>query len=113
MNPDAARLATALGALSLGLTYLATTAGKLGLFYYLPTAHRWTLAPPTALIAMDWFARALWSLVALALGFGSGLALARRWPTRAATLTRALWSLAVVALSWSAVFTAMWLVYGR
>jgi hypothetical protein len=109
-SDDARReLSAALGAVCASAAYLVTTAGRVGLVYYLPTERRWTLVAPTGVIAMDWFARAAWTLVALGVGLAFGWRLGttsrERW-------TRGLWQVAWLLLAWSALFTTMWLLRG-
>lgn len=98
-----------MGALGGATAYLVTTAGRVGIFWYLPYESRWSLAVPTGVIAMDWYARALWTLLGLGLAMGLGYRLS-------GYLTRprlsALWKSAVAALLWCVLFTTLWVVRG-
>jgi hypothetical protein len=106
------RLSAALGALFAGAAYLVTTAGRVGLFFYLPVERRWTLLEPPRSIAMDWFARALWTLLALVVGALVGAWIESRSSRDLRRVTAALWQLAALLLAWGAVFTVLWLLRG-
>ncbi len=110
-SPDPSRweFASALGAVCSAAAFLLTTAGRVGIVYYLPTERRWSLVAPEGVIAMDWFARAAWTLVALGAGVAVGWSIG---PARNAAWTRGLWQVAWLLLAWSALFTAMWVVRG-
>ena len=100
-----AATATLLGACA----YMITTAGRVGWFYYLPHEGRWALHKGASVVAMDWYARATWTLLATALGALLGLWLSKRTSSRT---TRAIESVATLVLAWAVGFTVLWLVRG-
>jgi hypothetical protein len=106
------RLSAAMGAFCAGAAYLVTTAGRVGLFFYLPVERRWVVVAPPRTIAMDWFSRALWTLVALVVGALVGAWIESRSSGDWRRVTAALWQLAALLLSWGAVFTVLWLLRG-
>ena len=110
-RPDRDALAVAAGTAAAAVAYLVTTAGRVGLVYYLPTQHRWALAAPDGVVAMDWFARAAWTLAACALGALAGWWLCPDNPRRAARVTRSVWGVGVLLLGWAALYTALWLFH--
>lgn len=91
------------------LAYLTVTAGHLAGLYYLPTQHRWSTEAPTGVIAMDWYARSLWTFAATGLAW----LVASRLPSRGESATRGVLVLGLIALAWCAAFTVMWLVSSR
>jgi hypothetical protein len=101
-----------MGALLSSLAYLVTTAGRVGLLFYLPTEHRWSTTAPRGIVAMDWFARAAWTLLALGLGVAAGWALAPRLGDRSDRVARVAWQVAWLLLGWGTVFTVLWLIRG-
>lgn len=106
---DRARSISAMATLLGASAYMITTAGRVGWFYYLPHEGVWTLHKGAAVVAMDWYARALWTLGATALGALLGRQIADRIALRTA---RAIESVAVLVLLWAAGFTVLWLVRG-
>jgi len=112
-DPEALRAertaAAALTAAALG--YLVTTAGRVGLVFYLPTQHRWALAAPDGVVAMDWFARAGWTFLACALGALLGSRVGTVQGRRAARTTRTLWGIGGLLWAWAALYTGLWLFH--
>lgn len=96
--------------LAAGAAYLVTTAGRVGIVYYLPERHRWTLTPPTGVIAMDWFSRAAVTMLAAGLALAVGARFAPDDPARRRAAARTLTSLGGTALAWSLAYTVMTLV---
>ncbi len=107
---DRRELSAALSVLFAATAYMATTAGRVGLVYYWPVEGRWSATPRGTTIAMDWFARAGWTLVAMVIGAGVGWIFAARIGARSSALSRAAWQLGALVLGWAAVFTVLWLV---
>lgn len=103
------RFATGAGTTAAAAVYLVTTTTRAGLLYYLPTRGAWTFAPPTGVIAMDWFAR---SNATLAVA-GAATWAAWRWAPREARACARwagrLWAVGWMLLAWSAAYTALWL----
>jgi hypothetical protein len=91
--------------------YLVTTAGRLGLVYYLPREHMWTMDPDRGIIAMDWFFRAFVTFLATGTGVVLGRVVAPSDATRARAWTRLVFGVAVAALAWAAVFTVGFLMF--
>lgn len=110
MSPSADRAAwaAALSTLLGAGVYLVTTATHLGLFYYLPTRGVWSASSPPGVIAMDWFARAMYTLLASGLGLWVGLS-----TEVSRTTTRAVWGLGLTVLAWALGFTALMLWNSR
>lgn len=112
-SPQADRdaLAVATGTTAAAVAYLGTTAGRWGLVFYLPTQHRWALTAPDGVVAMDWFARAGWTLAACGLGALLGWRLCPRSPRRAARTTRSVWAVGLLMLGWATLYTILWLLH--
>lgn len=96
--------------LTAGVVYLVTTAGRVGIVYYLPERHRWTLTPPTGVIAMDWFSRAAVTMLAAGLALAVGTRLAPADPSRRRAAARTLAALGGTALAWSLAYTVLTLL---
>jgi hypothetical protein len=107
---DPSLFSAALGAVLASATYLATTAGRLGIVWYLPLERRWVRVVPTGALGMEWFSRALWTLVALAAGAISGDRVARSSDGDLGPASAALFQIAWLLLGWGAAFTVLWLV---
>ena len=105
-----AEFAAGCALLAAGAVYLVTTAGRVGIVYYLPERHRWTLTPPTGVIAMDWFSRAAVTMLAAGVALALGSRFAPADPGRRRAAARALASLGGTALAWSLAYTAMSLI---
>lgn len=108
VEPARAEGMAALG-LSLGAAvYLATVATRVGVLYYLPARGLWTFTAPTGVVAMDWFARAFYTLAATCLGAAIG----SRW-AMPRPLARGVFRLGLAVLAWSLGFTVMLLAASR
>lgn len=109
---DPSLFSAALGAVLASATYLATTAGRVGIVWYLPLERRWVTAVPAGALGMEWFSRALWTLLALVLGAAVGHRVARSSSRDFGRASAALFQIAWLLLGWGAVFTVLWLVRG-
>ncbi|MFO0557367.1 MAG: hypothetical protein U0269_05060 [Polyangiales bacterium] len=109
---DPSLFSAALGAVLASATYLATTAGRVGIVWYLPLERRWVTVVPPGALGMEWFSRALWTLVALAVGAAVGHRVARTSNRDLGRASAALFQIAWLLLGWGAVFTVLWLVRG-
>lgn len=102
----------ALGSVSAATAYLLTTAGRVGVVWYLPLERRWAAALPTGALGMDWFSRAFWTLLALCIGATTGWIVPRITTRSLSRWSGALFQIAWLLLGWSAVFTVLMLVRG-
>ena len=106
------RFATGAGTLAAATVYLVLTTTRVGLLYYLPTRGTWTFAPPTGVIAMDWFARSNATLTAGAMVTWAAWRWAPASPPTCARWAGRLWAMGWMMLGWSAAYTALWLCAG-
>lgn len=109
---DPSMFSAALGCALASATYLATTAGRVGIVWYLPLERRWVAVLPAGALGMEWFSRALWTLLALAVGCAIGWKIADKTTVSLRRASAALFQVAWLLLGWSAVFTVLWLVRG-
>jgi hypothetical protein len=107
---DRSLFSAALGAVLASATYLATTAGRVAIIWYLPLERRWVTVVPAGALGMEWFSRALWTLLALALGVVVGDRVARSIEQDLGPASLALFQIAWLLLGWGAAFTVLWLV---
>lgn len=107
---DRAEFAVACALLTSGIVYLITTAGRIGIVYYLPEQHRWSLIPPTGVIAMDWFSRSAVTMASALVALALGARFGPRDSRRRRSLSHGLATLGLTALAWSFAYTVATLV---
>jgi hypothetical protein len=99
---------SALVILSGSFAYLIVTAAHFTRPAYLPLTGEWTAQPPANGLAMDWYFRAIVTIVFSVLGAVIGRSRALRG-TRASVRHALLW-LGVLVLAWAMLFTSLALV---
>ncbi len=110
-SPLRAELSAAAALTASALAYLVTTAGRVGLVFYLPTQRRWSLGVPDGVVGMDWYARAGWTVLGCALGALAGWWIRSRSPRQAARWARTLWGIGGLLWAWAGLYTALWLFH--
>lgn len=60
------------------VVFVVPTFATVPLLWYYPLAHTWALETGPSGFALDWYGRTIWAVLAAALAFPLGLALARR-----------------------------------